>query len=254
MKKLFTILLFCVSLFASSQAVTNSFSPLERESLLKELLSSFTSIYNSKIYNLKNGWNKLDTPKNGIDVVKTFASVSQVQVVAAYDKVSNKWGVFTSEKMTDTKRLLFLKYLEPNTTFFVLANSSVSINIKSIEPSGFCKNIMNNNNYAHLTSSAFNKEAVHNINRSISIKSRYATEHEIGIYNESREMLIYPKIDTKGKATYKYGPANPKAFLKYAKEYEEKVFYIYKYKTQKCYKGVFPSMRVPPYPILEEVK
>ena len=90
-------------------------------------------------------------------------------------------------------------------------------------------------------------------NQSLSIKTRYLTHHEKGIYNDTRVMLIYPNINTKGKATYRYGPASPKIAMKYAKEYEEKEFYIYDYKMRKCFKGYFPSMRIPPYPTLKEI-
>jgi len=253
MKKFLTISLFCVTLFASVQTVPNSFSLHERESLLKELKGSFSSLHNSKKYDLKKGWNKLTTPKEGVDVSKTFSDTSAVQFVAAYDEASKVWAILSSEKIADDKGILLLKYLEPKITFFVLAKSDTSVQIKSIELNKSCKKMMQNDSYNYIVSSVFDNKAISSKDNSINIKTRYLTHFEKGIYNETRVMLIYPKIDLKANATYKYGPANPRVTIKYSKEYEEKEFYIFNYKMQKCYKGLFPSMKIPPYPVLEEI-
>jgi hypothetical protein len=88
----------------------------------------------------------------------------------------------------------------------------------------------------------------------MSAKSRYFSHHEKGIYNDTRIVLIYPKLEAKTKRSYKYGPAMPKTFFEFSKEYEAKKFFVYDFKEQKCFEGIFPSMQIPPFPTLKEIK
>ena len=251
MKKILILLTLCMTLLGAS-----SFSPQKKEIFLKELQNS-SSFHKTKTYMLKRGWNTLTTPKDGVLVPQTF-NTSKVELVVAYDKTSKLWATFSNysnliaPNMKDEK-ILFLKYLEPNTKFFVLAKSPTTIEIKSIEVSETCKNIMNDSRYDYIISSVLDLQPIVSKDNSITLKSGYFTHHEKGFYNETRVMLIYPKLKTKNKAIYKYGPAFPKVAIKYAKEYEEKEFYIFDYKNNQCHKGLFPSKRVPPYPRLKSI-
>ena len=251
MKKLLTLSLFTLTLLGASSI--DSFSLNEKKSLLKELNSSFSSLYNSKTYQLKKGWNALSTPISGVDVKKTF-DVSTIELVVVYDSKSKSLATYPSLSLEREKEILFLKYLEPHVTFFVLAKSDTTVEIISTNINEFCKKIIDNSAYKHIISTITDKEASISEDKSISIKTRYLTHNELGIYDDTRVMLIYPKIETKTKAIYKYGPASPRIQIKYAKEYEEKNFFIYDYKKQTCNKGIFPSARIPPYPVLKEIK
>ena len=195
----------------------------------------------------------MSTPILGVDVKKTF-DVSTVELVVAYEPRSKSLATYSPTDSQGQKEILLLNYLEPHVTFFVLAKSDTTLDIKSTELNESCRKIIQNNNYEYMTSSALNKEASSSEDKTISFKTRYLTLYERGQYNDTRVMLIYPKVDSNKKASYKYGPASPKISISYAKEYEEKEFYTFDYKNKKCYKGIFPSMRIPPYPILEDIK
>ena len=107
--------------------------------------------------------------------------------------------------------------------------------------------------FAVLTDSGMDEIYTDNKNKTMSVKSRYKTHYKIGIYDDTRVSLIYPKINTNLKNEFKYGPAKPKIQLLYAKEYEGKKFYIYDYKEKKCFQGLFPSMKIPPFATLKEI-
>jgi len=255
MKNLITLLLFSMTLFAASmQKVPHTFSDKEKELFLKELSSSSSTLYTSKVYSLKKGWNKLRTPKDGIDTIQTFKDISKVKFVVTYDNISKLWAMYTNDKNYKRDNLLFLKYLEPNITFFVLANKNVKVDIKSISINEACQKFIDNKLFDTIYDSGISKDIIANNNNTMSIQSRYYPHHKRGLYDDTRVVLIYPKINTKTKATLDYGPAKPKIKIKYAKEYENKSFYVYDYKLQSCYKGVFPSAKIPPFPILREVK
>jgi len=255
MKNLLTILLLSTTLFASLlQKVPNSFSSSEEELLLKEFSNSSSTLYTSKTYNLQKGWNKLRTPIDGIDLIQTFKDISKVKFVVTYDKTSKLWAMYTNDKNYKRNNLLFLKYLEPNITFFVLTKDDTKVDIKSIHINEACQKFVNNSLFDSIYDSGINKDIVVNNDNTMSIQSRYYSHHKRGLYDDTRVVLIYPKMSTKTKAILEYGPAKPKIKIKYAKEYENKNFYVYDYKLQKCYKGIFPSPKIPPFPILKEVK
>lgn len=247
MKKLLILSLLSLTLLGASSL--SSLSHHEKEKFLKEMKGT-SSLYNSTTYKLKKGWNKLTTPISGVDVPNTF-DTSKIKLVLAYDFSSKLWATYLPEKVDKDPKILFLKYLEPNVTYFVLANSDISVDIKSTIVNEACKKIMNDKDYDFMVDGVLEQKL--SKDKSISIKTRYLTHYEKGIYNDTRVMFIYPNIDTKSKATYRYGPASPKVAIKYAKEYEEKKFYIYDFKVKKCYLGLFPSMKIPPYPRLEEL-
>ncbi len=242
-----------MALFANTlQEVPHSFTPLEQKSLYKELSSS-PSLYTLKTYNLKKGWNRLITPKDGVDVQETFKDISKITYVTTYDTKSKSWAIMSNKEAT--LNMLFLKYLEPNITFFVLAKKDAIIEIKSNTLNSTCKAFVDDESkYAYVMDSGIFKESTVSDDGNIALQSRYYSHHIRGIYDDTRVMLIYPKYKSDTKRGFKYGPANPKVAIKYPKVYEGKKFYLYDFKQEKCFMGIFPSMKIPPFAVLKEIK
>ena len=251
MKKLISLLafLFITSLYPLSN-LNSSFDDTLRAAFLKTLKFKTNKLYNLDRYYLKYGWNTLTTPKDGVDVINTFSN-SAISLVVVFDNISKKWAVYSPNNNSD--EFLKLKYLEPNITFFVLATKEIELKIQSNIVNGNCKKELGKNSYLFIIDSGIEREATFLKDKTLSVKSRYFSNHEKGIYDDTRVMLIYPKlVDIKTKAKYHYGPAVPKLFLTFAKEYEGRKFYIYNFKERQCYKARFPSLKIPPFPILEK--
>lgn len=243
------LLLFLVklSLFAS-------FSLTERENLLQSFHNSQNLTASSTI-TLHKGWNTLKAYKDGIDVMQTFALYKEVDVVATFDEVSKKWAIFTAQRVEDDKDILRLNYIEPNVLYGVHVTKDTHIEIKSKVINAQCVELLNDDKYEFMINSALDKKETLNAQKALGVKTRYLTNYERGLYDDTRVMLIYPKLKiTSKKRVYRYGPARPKIALKFTKEYEGKFFFVYDYKFEKCYKGIFPSKRIPPFPMLKEVK
>jgi len=252
MKKLITFLaFFSLSYSYPLSNIGSSFDDNLRATFLKTLQNSKNEIYSFNNYSLKYGWNTLTTPKDGVDVEKTFNN-SAIEYVVVYDNVSKKWAVYSPKNKVD-KEFLKLIYLEPNITFFVLTNKNVKIEIKSTVVDGKCRDILDKNSYISLLDSGINQDKTISKDGSISIRSRYFSNHEKGIYNDTRVLLIYPKlVDIKTKRKFRYGPAIPKIALEFAKEYENRMFYVYNFRQKQCYRARFPSIKIPPFPVLEK--
>ena len=254
MIKLLTFLLISISAVASPLVqLTNSFSKAERELLLEEHKNSSSYLHTSNSYSLKKGWNILTTPKDGIDIVKTFSDSSVFEYVVTYDEISTLWAMNTQNKTFAKDIILSLEYLEPNITFFVLAKKDIEVKIQSLLVSESCKKIMQHEKYDFIVDSGITREYTVSEDKNVSLKSRYYSHNEVGIYSETRTMLIYPKITSKTKRDKMYGPAKPKIELRFTSEYEGKKFFVYDFKEQKCFMGVFPSKKIPPYPTLREI-
>ena len=255
MKTIVTLLLISMTLFANPlQTVSNSFSDTERELLLKEFYNSSSTLHTSNIYQLKRGWNKLTTPENGIYPDKSFKDISKIKYVVTYDDVSKYWAMYAPDKQDQKDSFLFLKYLEPNVTFFILAKEDLKVQTYAKEINQSCLKLMNSPEVDTILSSVLNKGFSFNDNKTMSMKTRYLSHLKKGIYDDTRILLIYKKQNSKEKATYKYGPGEPRANLVFTKEYEAKKFFIYDYKLEKCFAGVFPSPKIPPFPTLREIK
>lgn len=253
MNKLLVLLLFPLVLLAGlSQEVKESFSSDERKTLLTELDSYPNTIHKTKTYTLSKGWNLLTTPVEGVDVVSTFTT-SGVTLVAVYDTYAKVWATFSQKKSTMNDKTITLKHLEPNISFFVLASKDIQVTIQSININKSCQKLMDDPQYSFMIHSGLEKTSRFNATGDISIESRYLSHYEKGHYTDTRVVLIYPNIETKTKAKYNYGPASPKTTLKYAKEYKEMEFYIYDYRDDSCYMGLFPSMKIPPFPNLKKI-
>ena len=253
MKFLVLVFILCMSYFAKSLPnISEAFTVTEQKTLLEESSSS-TSLYTTSSYQLKAGWNKLSTPKDGVNVVKTFNDISKIKYVVTYYKMGKLWAIYAPKESFHD--MLFLKYLEPHVTFFVLAKKDTRIKIKSNHMSSACSALLDDTKkYGSVTDSGIEREYTQSDDAVISLQSRYYSHHDRGIYNDTRTTLIYPKIVSDKKRTMKYGPADPKVAMKFPKAYEGKLFYIYDYKQEKCFEGRFPSLKIPPFPVLKELK
>jgi len=259
MIKQLIIFTFLVSaLFANPlQSVDASFSQAVQTQLLEKLSSEhFSTLHKKNTYTLTKGWNQLTTPKDGVDVIKTFKNISEVKFVVTYDSKSKYWAGFTldSTVLSDIKEMLLLKYLEPNVTFFALSSKDIHFNIESNQVNTICQQLMQTKGYGVLKDSGMSKDVALSDDKSINLQSRYRSHEFRGFYADTRVVLIYPKIKNPSKITQKYAPAEPTVAVQYAKEYENKKFFIYDYLEQNCYGGVFPSRKMPPLPVLRVLK
>lgn len=202
---------------------------------------------------LKKGWNYFSAPKEGIDVLATFGRSSAVEYVVAYEPLSKQWASFSPSNVHANRVTLHLKSIEPNTPFFVLASDATIINIVSKTMDITCKKYANDGRYEVVVDFGNNDNISFNIAKRVGIKSRYFLNHTRGVYDDSRVALIVPKLDDNSSTRYRYGPATPKITLHFSKAYENQIFYIFDYKYNHCYKGIFPSLRVPPFPMLKKL-
>ena len=217
------------------------------------------SIYTKDSYHFKKGWNSFSTTKNGLDVLQTFQKAYNVSFIFVYDKISAVWAGFSPNKeilaqMMST-RILYLKYIEPNKKFFLYAKSEGSIKIKSLKINKVCQKVISSSKYKTLRDSGNDSIMSYSNDKSIGVKSRYFSHYKRGIYSDSRIILIYPKLEkTKNRNKKgKYGPIKPKVLINYSKEYENRYFYIYDYYEKSCFKGIFPSIKIPPFATLQKV-
>ncbi len=257
MKGLILSTLLTSAIFASPiQNIAPSFSKSVQTQLLSKLKSVHSSsIYKKDTYTIKKGWNRFTAPKDGVDVIETFQNIPEVKFIVTYDFKTKYWAGFTLEQsiLKDIKEMLLLKYLESGTTFFVLSDKDILLNIKSSSVDKICKKFIDSGSYNTLLDSGLTKSDTRDKNKDMGINSRYSSHEYRGYYDDTRVLLIYPKVTKKLKQTDKYGPAEPMVMLKYSKEYENKIFYIYDFLERKCYEGRFPSKRMPPLPVLRVI-
>lgn len=217
-----------------------------------------TPVYSSKFYELKKGWNYLYSYEDGINVTETFSEDEVVEFVYVYDRLSSAWAGYSPnkkiQKSMQNTRILLLKTIEPGIGFYVYATKDSRVKITSNSINSTCQKLVEDKKFAYIVASGLESTAVYNKQKSLGLKSRYVAHYIRGIYNDTRVLLIYPKFTTVSKTTNRYGPAEPKSFIEFAKEYEDKKFYMYDYKFQKCYEGVFSSRKTPPSATLKELK
>lgn len=217
------------------------------------------STYDKTYYKLKKGWNYIKSHEDGVDVEETFEDDS-IEFVYVYEDASEAWAGYSPKDKLMTKiqdtRILSLKYIEPKKGFFVLTKKDMKVKIKSTQINSICREKIENPDFDTILDSGVDSEYVYEKRKSIGIKSRYFTHHKQGIYNDTRVMLIYPKLQLLGKKNemFAYGPAVPKTKIIFNKAYEGKTFYIYDYHTKECYKGILPSLKVPPFSVLKKLK
>lgn len=216
--------------------------------------------YEKQSYDLQKGWNSFLVPKEGIDIVKTFKDHNEsVAFVYTYEPKTQVWAGYSPNKelmqKIFTTRILGLKSVEPMQELYIFARKDIELKIQSTLPNQHCQKLIDNaEKYDHLTDSGLDKEGVKNQDKTIFLQSRYVSHFVKGIYDDTRITMIYPKLNVSNKKLMAYGPAVPKAALKFAKDYEGKIFFMYDYKTGECYEGVFPSMLKPPMPVLKKLQ
>jgi hypothetical protein len=214
--------------------------------------------YEGSFYTIETGWNKLTTPKEGVDVIATFAEFTEVDFVYAYEKKTSIWAGYSPQtelmdKILST-RILGLRALEPETVFYVYARKPLRVVIRSLSITGECKRKAEEKGFATLINSGLAGEPSYNDDRTMSLTSRYVSHYKKGVYDDTRLALIYPKIDKNSNEKRKFGPAIPQAMLQYDKNYEGLRFYVYDFLRRECFEGVYPSIKLPPYPTLKKLK
>lgn len=214
-------------------------------------------LYQHNYYDIKEGWNTLTTPKEGVDVQKTFLDGEAIYV---HDKHTKLWAAYSSSKVLMQKMhkdtLLELRYIEPNKEFYVLSKKAMRVAIRFKLPNKACQKIMKNPHYELLENSGTAEVMSYNKDKTLAFASRYFSHQRKGIYNDSRVLLMIPKLtyfskDTKLK---RYAPALPKIRIVFNKAYVDKEFYAYDYLNERCYKGYFPSKKRPPAPTMQTIK
>ncbi len=213
--------------------------------------------YNKSYYDLKKGWNYFTTPKNGVDVAKTFLDVEFVYV---YDKRSQAWASYSPkdtlmQKIKQT-RILELKYIEQGRGFYVLSSKAMRVAIASIVPNEQCQKFLKDINYDVIYDSGIDKAFTYNDIKSLSLSSRYFSHNREGVYNDSRVMIMVakPKKLSKNKTPKKYAPAVPKMIILFNEAYQEQQFYAYDFLNNTCHVGYFPSKKKPPAPTMKILK
>jgi len=214
--------------------------------------------YIQNSYTLQRGWNFVHAPKDGVDVAQTFGTNSAVLFVYIYEPNTPAWAGYSAHEsyrdMMRLARILALEYIEPSLGFYVYANKKITLPIVATSFNQRCKDLLKTS-YKMLKHSAFYEESrVKDEVGSVSLATLYRPHYRRGIYSDTRVMLLYPTIDVRTKKQLRYAPIEPRADIKYTKEYEEKTFYVFDYKTKSCYEGVFPSKRIPPYPVLKKLQ
>ncbi len=214
--------------------------------------------YKKEYYTLNKGWNYIASHKNGVDIEKSFKDNKNINFIYVYDKKSKAWAGYSPNKKLmnkiKTTRILILKYIEPSIGFFIHTKKSTKVKIKSTLIDKMCQKKLDNG-YLTIVSSGINKNIIYNKEMTMGIKSRYSSHYRRGIYNDTRVLLIYPKIDNfSQKNLLKYGPGNPKTLLRYDKKYENKKFLIFDFYKKSCYMGIYPSLTTPPFSSLKKIK
>lgn len=213
--------------------------------------------YNKNYYSLKEGWNYLSTPEDGVDILRTFQDIKSVIFVYVYDQPTSAWAGFSSDlsivqEMLNT-RILALKYIENNTGFYVYASQNEKVKIFSNKINKQCLKPISEG-YKYIIASGKDKKMVYDDEKTIGIASRYASHYRRGIYNDSRVALIYKEMKSQNKEFSNYGTVKPKILLEYKKEREDSYFLIYDFLFKECYLGAFPSDKVPPFSSLKKIK
>jgi hypothetical protein len=216
-----------------------------------------TLLHHKNYYDLKKGWNYFSTPKEGVDVARTF---SDAEFVYVYDARSKAWAGYSPKKELMDKikstRILELKYIEPKRGFYVLSNKAVRTEISSKLANEQCQKIMNDKNFDVIYDSGIDADFSYNGIKSIALKSRNHSHMRKGVYNDSRVAIMTPKIKklSKNKKAKKYAPAIPKMMIHFNEAYADHEFYAYDFLNETCHKGFFPSKKRPPAPMMKKIK
>jgi len=225
--------------------------------LLNNMEYKRAALYDKSYYTLKKGWNYLQAPKDGVDVAKTFTDVEFVYI---YDRRSKRWAGYSLDATLMRKikaaKILTLKYIEPHEGFYLLTAQAMRVEIFSSLPSTSCQRIMKSGAYELIYDSGIEPDLSYNSSGSVGVASRYRSHTRRGVYNDSRVLVMVPKLKSlsKEQRLQKYAPAIPKIAIYFNSAYRNKAFYVYDYLDRLCYKGYFPSKRSPPRPVLKKIQ
>jgi len=199
----------------------------------------------SSQYHLKKGWNTLRVPADGIDIIATFLH-ADIEALYHYDAERNLLALYRADAIAaSVPGHLLPETLEPGEEFSLFAATAATIDIMPSGLTGTCLAYANSPDYLHIEASG-EKEPL-NASKGIKLTSRYLPYQKKGFYRDSRVTLIYPNLPDSGAATLRYGPANPRILIEYAKAYENRMFYLYDHFQKRCFTGIFPSQKVPPF-------
>jgi hypothetical protein len=184
-----------------------------------------------------------------LDVIQTFTPFKHTLEVKIYDKKTDVWAVYPFAKY---HKEVELHFIQPHKIFTVNATQAITITpIYHTMKKGRCsqlrsemKSLLDLGDDNHFT---FSKQ------HDIGVRSSYLSHHQKGIYGDNRITLLYTPQKIQSKPTYRYGSAIPKVAFLFSKHYEGKIFYIYSYYDDGCYKGIFPSEKIPPFPFLKKI-
>lgn len=218
-----------------------------------------TDIKEDNIYKISQGWNYFATPKDGIDVIRSFQKKDTILFVYTYDKRSHAWAGYSPSKILQKKiastRILALKYIEPKRGFYIFSLKDITLKTSGTTLNKRCKKIVDKG-YNLLIASGIDKKNIFNKDKTLSIRSRYSAHYRRGVYNDSRVALIFNKNKKQriSKKLLSYGPIEPAVIVQYDKKWEDSWFFIFDYFTKECYRGMFPSKKVPPFSNLPKLK
>jgi len=228
--------------------------------LINNELNQNREIKKDNIYTIKKGWNYFTTPKDGIDVVKSFQNQKDIKFVYTYDTTSKAWAGYSpvtkiQEKIAST-RILSLRYIEPRVGFYIYAIKNITIKTDATVINKQCQKIIDKG-YTTLIATAVDKKVVSNQDKSLAIKSRYASHYRRGIYNDSRVAFIFDEKKHLKKSSHKmltYGPIVPAVMIQYDESLQDSWFFVFDYFKKECYRGIYPSKKVPPFSSLSKLK
>jgi len=241
MKILLLLPLLALSLFADTVLT----SKMQKE--IQAKTTTQAKVYKKSFYQLHKGWNELYAPVDGVDILATFTQDEKVYV---YDKLTKTFASNHPEG-----KIILLRYIEPYVNFFVYAPIAKKVSIKSHYINDTCKKILQQKGYVSILDSGIDSKATPSKKADVTLQSRYVSHFYKREYSDSRVIMIYKQENSKNqKPKYRYGPAEPKSMIHFAKVYEGKTFYMYDFFEGACYKGVLPSMRIPPFAVLRKLK
>ncbi len=228
--------------------------------LINNEVNQNIKIKEDAIYKIKKGWNYFTTPKDGIDILKSFQKKQDIEFVYTYDKNSKAWaGYSPNSKLQDkiaSTRILSLKYIEPKVGFYIYARKDLSVATQGTVLNQQCQKLIDKG-YTLLQATGIDKKIIYTPNKTLSIKSRYASHYRRGVYNDSRVALIFDEKKLPKKFSHNsltYGPVVPAVMIEYDENIKDNWFFVFDYFKKECYRGMFPSKKIPPFSTLQKLK
>jgi len=213
------------------------------------LLSGF-SLKGQELH-LHKGLNTLSLhTRDAVDVVATFQPFKKKIQLKMYDTLTQTWGYYPP--LTPHKGAT-LAFIPPKREFFIFTPKPLRVTLHfHTMKEGKCTTLQSS--MQTLLDQGDDTNYTFSPKHDIAVASGYLTHHQHQKFSDNRVMLFYTQLQGEKHASYRYGSAIPKVAFKFAKQYEGKIFYLYSYYDDTCYKGVFPSQKIPPFPFLKKMK